>query len=461
MAVLRISTPPVLWGEQMHIALRRESLVLCLGDILFLFTALWLTLFVRYATPPSVDFFYAHLVPFSALFGLSIVVFFIAGLYEKHTLLFKSTLPQTVFYTQLTNILVAALIFFLIPYFGIQPKTNLVIYLVLSTALVTIWRLYLFPALRIGRVQKALLIGSGAEVDEVLHEINGNNRYAIRFTKAVPVPSSESQIIDVGRQALSDGVSVIVLPFSLVGFPLTMPEWRKGVDNKAKFIDTSLLYEDLFDRVPLAVVTERWLPAGFLRTNSTLYSFFKRLMDISISLALLIVLSPIIIVVTLVSQRGGGAFIFQKRIGQHGKEIRIIKFRTMLFDDAGDPEKQKLNRVTRIGRFLRKTQIDEIPQFINVLRGDLSLIGPRPEIPVLVDEYEKAIPFYGMRHMIPPGISGWAQIKHASPPKFRLDIERTREKLSYDLYYVKHRSFMTDLSVALQTIKILLSRTGS
>lgn len=92
--------------------------------------------------------------------------------------------------------------------------------------------------------------------------------------------------------------------------------------------------------------------------------------------------------------------------------------------------------------------------------GDLSLIGPRPEIPALTKEYEKAIPFYHARHMIQPGISGWAQIKHASPPKWAVDVDATRHKLSYDLYYLKNRSFLIDLSIALQTVKILLKRAG-
>jgi lipopolysaccharide/colanic/teichoic acid biosynthesis glycosyltransferase len=137
-----------------------------------------------------------------------------------------------------------------------------------------------------------------------------------------------------------------------------------------------------------------------------------------------------------------------------------VKFRTMLFDDGEDPEKKKLNRITAFGAFLRKTQFDEVPQFWNILKGDISLIGPRPEIPRFVEAYRKDIPFYEMRHLIQPGLSGWAQIKHASPPKFKLDVEATRNKLSYDLYYLKYRSFFLDLEIILRTIKILLARAS-
>jgi lipopolysaccharide/colanic/teichoic acid biosynthesis glycosyltransferase len=132
----------------------------------------------------------------------------------------------------------------------------------------------------------------------------------------------------------------------------------------------------------------------------------------------------------------------------------------MLFDDGEDAEKKKLNRITRFGALLRKTQLDEVPQFWNVLTGDLSLIGPRPEIPHFVETYEREIPYYGARHLIQPGISGWAQVRHASPPKFRLDVPATENKLSYDLYYFKHRSLLLDTLIILQTIKILVARAS-
>jgi lipopolysaccharide/colanic/teichoic acid biosynthesis glycosyltransferase len=114
-------------------------------------------------------------------------------------------------------------------------------------------------------------------------------------------------------------------------------------------------------------------------------------------------------------------------------------------------------RVTRVGAFLRKSRIDELPQLWNVLKGDVSLIGPRPELPDLVHFYNTEIPYYGVRHLIKPGLSGWAQIHHDVPPH---SVEETKEKLSYDLFYIKHRSFFLDVKISLQTIKTLLSRTG-
>lgn len=117
-------------------------------------------------------------------------------------------------------------------------------------------------------------------------------------------------------------------------------------------------------------------------------------------------------------------------------------------------------KVTRVGGFLRVTRLDELPQLWNIVRGDLSLIGPRPEVPPLVQKYKQEIPYYNVRHLVRPGLSGWAQLYHDNHPHHGEAVEATREKLSYDLYYIKHRSLTLDLTIALKTIKKLLTRSG-
>ena len=460
MPSLRVDFSGVVFGHPMPITFRREALVLLMGDLFFLIVALWATLLIRYSALPSWDVFYTHLVPFAFLFSLSVLVFFIAGLYEKHTLLFKSQLSQTILYAQVANITVGASFFFFIPYFGIQPKTNLFIYLIFSTGLVSIWRIYFFPLLSRPTSGRAILLGSGEECAELHQEINGNSRYSINFT--APCMPSENV---AGDQLLStvqkNQASVVVMPFSHIGTSASSA-WDDLAISGIRFVDSARLYEELFDRVSLSLLDHRWFLEESIRAETTLYRYAKRITDIIGASIALLILSPLFLIIALAIKFDGGGqvFISQKRVGRGNKDIEILKFRTMLFDDGGDPEKQKQNHVTRVGAFLRKTQIDEMPQFWSVLRGDLSLIGPRPEIRSLVEQYEKEIPFYSARLLMRPGISGWAQIKHKSPPKFSLDVEKTREKLSYDLYYLKHRSFLIDLSIVLRTVKILLSRAG-
>lgn len=448
----------------MPLNLRREALALLLGDLCFLAFSLWATLLVRSAEFPDGRTLYTHFVPFSLLFLFSILIFLITGLYEKHTLLVKSKLPEMVFAAQIANIAVAAIFFFLVPYFGIQPKTNLFIYLFLSTTFVSAWRLYLFPLLSAVVPAPALLVGEGVECEEMMQEVNGNNRYATKFVEFCDTKGRTSK--EIGEMVLAAkekrDVSIIVIPFSVLKEEGVSPEWDTLMLSGIEWIDFGDFYEDIFDRVALPFLSGRWFLDLRSRAPAIFYAPLKRASDFLLSLLALVVLSPVIFGIAFLLLIGGGGtpFIFQKRLGKDNREIFIIKFRTMLFDDGEDPEKKKQNRITRFGAFLRKTQIDEIPQFWNVLMGDLSLIGPRPEIPHFVTEYANVIPYYETRHLIQPGISGWAQIKHASPPKLRLDVEATRHKLSYDLYYLKHRSFMLDMEIVLRTIKILLARAS-
>lgn len=164
-------------------------------------------------------------------------------------------------------------------------------------------------------------------------------------------------------------------------------------------------------------------------------------------------------------QDGGGLFYISERVGKDGEIIEIYKFRSMTNlknNEIDSTSKNEANRVTKFGRFLRKTRIDELPQLINIINGELSLIGPRPETPALVREYSNQIPFYGIRHTILPGLSGYAQIyqEQKSVPKFGLATDATKEKLSFDIYYLKHKSPLLDMSLILRTVKNLIGKSG-
>ena len=459
MAAFQLTLPRVVWWKPMKISERREAPLLFLGDIVFFSIALYATLVVRYSQLPDMHYLSIHFVPFSFLFLASTLVFFIAGLYEKHTLVVKESLSATILYAQTANIILAAAFFFLAPFFEIQPKGFLFIYLLLSVAFISLWRMYLLTLLSLRRPEPAVLIGEGEEAENMHEEINGNTRYSIRFSRFYHIGQEPPLTKDVLRSLISSsGAAIVVIPFSIFKDPGLAQARTEAMRGGVQFIDQADVYEELFDRVSLASVDERMLQFS----ESFFYSALKRVTDVVLSVLALVLLSPVFLVVGLLLKAGEGrnALIFQERVGKNNRLIKIIKFRTMLFDDAGDPERQKNNRVTVFGAFLRKTQIDEMPQFWNVLMGELSLIGPRPEIPSLVAEYERQIPYYSARHQLSPGISGWAQIKHASPPKWKLDIEATRNKLSYDLYYLKKRSVILDSVIILRTVQILLSRAG-
>lgn len=223
------------------------------------------------------------------------------------------------------------------------------------------------------------------------------------------------------------------------------------------------VYEDLTHRVPVHHVDKdfyRYFP--FSRSNQNkLYLFFHRLMDIiiaSIGLVFGILVLPLIWIGNLFANRGP-LFYFQERVGKNGKPFFIIKLRSMIKNAeegvavwASKDDK----RVTRFGKFLRKTRLDEVPQFFNVLKGEMSVIGPRPERPVFVSELAREIPFYEIRHIVKPGLTGWAQVKS----NYASTKEDALEKLQYDLYYIKKRSVFLDLNILLKTLSTILFYRG-
>jgi lipopolysaccharide/colanic/teichoic acid biosynthesis glycosyltransferase len=228
------------------------------------------------------------------------------------------------------------------------------------------------------------------------------------------------------------------------------------------FIDMHKVYEDVFDRIPLSLIKYSWFLENISLAPKMTYDLLKRLMDIFIASVLGIIsliVYPFVIAAIKIEDRGP-MFFKQVRVGKNGKTIHILKFRTMFIRDDIDVTQDSASRVMKVGNFLRRTRLDEIPQLWNVVRGDVSLIGPRPELPRLVAQYEKEIPYYGIRHLIKPGLSGWAQLYQDNHPHHGVAVAETKEKLSYDLYYLKNRSFMLDIRIALKTIKKLMSRSG-
>ncbi len=449
------------------IALRKkEALLLFIGDVFFFYFSLWLTLCVRYGEWPSMELLQSHLYPFSLLFVVWVFVFFVSGLYEKHTLLLRNKIPAIILNAQLINSGLAALFFYLIPAFGITPKTNLFICLIISFASVLVWRIYGERFFKVVNPQRAILIGSGAEMKELLQEVNNNPRYDLYFISSIELDRIDSLDFneEILKRVYSEGVQVIAADLKNDKVLPILPNLYNLMFSHVRFIDMYKIYEDIFDRIPLSLVRYNWFLENISVSQDIIYDIFKRMMDVAIS-SVLGVLSLVVypcVYVAIKLDDGGALFSFQERVGHNNQIIKIMKFRTMtIANDSGDwQDKGKSNKITRVGAFLRRARIDELPQLWNVLKGDMSLIGPRPEFPGPVKQYVEQIPYYNIRHIIKPGLSGWAQIYHENHPHHAVAVDATREKLSYDLFYIKNRSLMLDIKIALKTMKALLSRTG-
>jgi lipopolysaccharide/colanic/teichoic acid biosynthesis glycosyltransferase len=448
----------------MTTAFRPRTLVLFLGDLVFFTLSLWLSLFLRTLVLPSYGLFMAHLVPFSLLFVVWVVVFFIAGLYESRLLHYgRRQLTATLLIAQLFNTLIAALFFFLVPLFGIAPKTLLVIYSAVAVLLVLFWRAWLYPWFGLTRQETAIVVGEGTEIDELVAILRDAPRSPVSIVQTI-APSSGDFSYTVRTALEQYRPTFVIAHWQDVQVSSAFSGLVNYLHHGVRFIDAMGLYEEVFGRVPLSVLDEEWLARNVSRYAHTLYDPLKRLMDVLVGLVggvVSLVVYPFIIA-AIKLEDGGSVFVRLPRVGEGGRTVHILKFRSMTGNDAGDygaSGKSQL-RVTRVGKFLRVSRLDEIPQLWGVVMGNLSLIGPRPETPALVEIYEKEIPYYGVRHLITPGLSGWAQLYHDNHPHHGTDTEATREKLSYDLYYLKHRSLMLDGAIVLKTIKKLLTRSG-
>ncbi|GAB5564485.1 MAG: exopolysaccharide biosynthesis polyprenyl glycosylphosphotransferase [Winogradskyella sp.] len=230
-----------------------------------------------------------------------------------------------------------------------------------------------------------------------------------------------------------------------------------------KIRDYTQVYEELLKRVPVQFVGKdfyKYFP--FSRyTENKLYIFFHRTFDIIsavIGLTFGLLVSPLILIGNLIGNRGP-LFYTQERVGRNGKKIKIVKLRTMVVNAEVDGIKWATKgdkRITAFGNFLRRTRLDEIPQFYNVLKGEMSVIGPRPERPFFVNELSRIIPFYETRHVIKPGLTGWAQVN----TRYGSSIDDSLTKLQYDLYYIKHRSVFLDFNICLKTLSTILYYRG-
>ncbi len=449
---------------------RRQATLLFIGDIFVFAVALWLTLFIRYAEIPTSDLILSHLAPFSMLFVLWVLVFYISGLYGKGVILLKSRWPRVILNTQFVNVLLAALFFFLFPGIGITPKTSLIIYLVVSLVLIFGWRLALYPRISFRRERyRAALIASGKESKELVHEVNGNDRYHMYFAVVLTPEELEAKGKEATVQLFEqEHIEVLVTSAgdptveSLISFV-----FEAGQSTRPQMIPFVQAYEEVFDRVPLSLLSQSWL----IKQSSDaplFYSFMKRAIDIGGGL-LMGIITLIAIPFVFLAQHvegKGPLFITQERIGKNGSRVKIYKFRSMSFNDAASAtwvgEKSE-NKITKVGNFLRKTSLDEFPQFINVLKGEISLIGPRSDIEGLGIRLAEEIPYYKARYLVTPGITGWAQINqqyeqgNISPQS----IEETKVRLAYDFYYIKYRSLGVEIVIALKTMKRMFFRVSS
>jgi sugar transferase (PEP-CTERM system associated) len=323
--------------------------------------------------------------------------------------------------------------------------------------------------------KRVLVVGTGAEaagVERALDSLGYPSLSIVGFyptgneEPAREVPADRILPTTLGLHEVVEGLAVrevIVAVREQRGGVLPLRELLDCRISGVPVTDLAGLYERVRGEVPLESLKASWLIYGQGFEQGGSRGFVKRTFDIVMSLALLAFALPIMLATALaIRLEGPGPIIYrQERVGLGGRRFMCLKFRSMAVDAEGDgvPRWAALAdpRVTAVGRFIRKVRVDELPQLINVLRGEMSFVGPRPERPAFVQELKRDIPFYDIRHSVKPGVTGWAQVRYSYGASF----DDARKKLQFDLYYVKNHSLFLDLLILIETVRVVLFREGA
>lgn len=424
----------------MH-SIKHKRVFILLGDIVSFFGALFLVLGLRTGLTP--DALTGHLIPFSILFALWLLVFFLFDLYEPDA---SNPAPRTIgklLLAFLLNFFLGVLLFYAAPGFGIAPKSNLVLITIISCGAVIGLRRATHHFLSRGLCKTIAFYCSTTVPEELIAEVGRNEHFepfdtCIESTDALRAPNSRPEILVVPER-ISDAD---------LEFFATYP-------GEIARIDTA--YEMFFAKVPLALMTEEKALACMERRYAP-WSVFARTTEVIAAGFVLLVTLPVTLLAALaiLIESGRPLFFIHERVGKNERPFRFYKFRSMKKDaEKHGPQwaAKRDERVTFVGKILRATHIDEIPQMLNIIKGDLALVGPRAERPEFVEQLKKEIPYYYVRHIVRPGFTGWAQIKY----RYARTVDDSREKFEYDLFYIKNRSILLDLGIVIKTVQIIFT----
>jgi sugar transferase (PEP-CTERM system associated) len=322
--------------------------------------------------------------------------------------------------------------------------------------------------------ERVLFVGTGETARKVARQILDQHDFAYRIIgfidddprrvgERIVNPAIVGTPADMDRLVAQHHIDRIVVGLSDRRGKLPIEQLLRAKMAGVRVEDATTTYERVTGKILIDDLRPSWLIFSDGFRVSRLTRLMKRSIDLTLSILMAIVTIPAMILTALaiVLEDGRPVLYRQERVGENGRTFVLSKFRSMRKDaeEGGRPiwARDGDHRITRVGRFIRKTRLDELPQLWNVIRGNMSFVGPRPERPFFVEELSRAIPFYQQRHAVKPGITGWAQVKY----RYGSSLEDAMEKLRYDLYYIKHLSIIFDLTIVFDTVKVVLFRKGA
>ena len=427
--------------------IRARQYVLALGDLCMCAAALACMIAIRFGTRWDTRIVAQHVAAFSLIFPLWLIVFFVFNLY---TLQLINPTPRTIGQMAAavtTAVALSVLIFYAHPAFGILPKANLLLVGAFAFVGIVTWRRCFYMLTASAFVRSIALIGDSPEMDDLAAEIRDNPHLGKILFHAADADSLLR--MDAPER------------FDLAIVTLATPEATAAIARTFGCSIQTLAdaYQELLAKIPLSLVTDEMIASLSAQKESPAQLAVKRAAEVSIALCILMVMSPFILAAALAKKlEDGGQIVLRPhlRVGKDGRPFQFYKIRSMVMDAEKDGVRwasERDPRITPVGRVIRKLHIDELPQFWNIVKGDMSLVGPRPERPQFVSQLEKEVPYYVLRHTIKPGFTGWAQIKF----RYARTVMDSRKKFEYDLYYLVNRTLLLDLGIMLKTVQIIFT----
>ena len=437
--------------------------ILCLGDLLLLNLALFLALTMRHFPLLNFDVVARDVIAFNILFGSWLVFFYSVGLYDIERFATPVTLGRRLLQGLGISGVVTIVFSYTFSSVLIHPETILVMNLPLSAPLLFAWRVLFLRWSSNGTKMQIVLCGKGTEINELQRIVSESSHLGFEISSSLVFWNGEnvSPASRILNRLGGDQIDILAISRQLREEPFLQGLFYQLVCSGIHVVEISHLSEELTGKIPVSAVNVGWFVENLREFNKRGFETFKRVLDLAaaVLLGLLsLLIFPLVALAIKLDDRGP-ILLRQKRMGKGGRLFDVIKFRTMVKDAEregaqwsaeGDP------RITAIGHFLRKTRIDELPQLWNVLKGEMSLVGPRPERPEFVKQLAETIPFYETRHLVKPGLTGWAQINF----RYGSSVDDAKEKLQYELYYIKNRSVRLELSILIKTLATVLRFEG-
>lgn len=459
---------------------RLRQLMLLLGDLILFYAGLYLAVALRYLSSGG-EKWWVLIPSFNNLFIIAVVINFIIGLYDITRIKNNWETYRKIATTAFVWLLMGIIYFYINPQVALTPKTILFFTTIISFSFLAGWR-FVYTSFISTTIWKTrvIFIGLTAEIQELITLFwrEPELGYTVQGIVAPTIPLELQPAFNEGalphgstmhelreRHHIS-GADVIILAPEMSANPTILSELYPTLFAQTTILDLADFYEAIFKRVPPFTFSEGWFVTHLKQQNNKIYDRFRLLIDypLAVIVGLIFLITFPLVALAIKLNSLGPIFFKQERVGRLGQIFTIYKYRTMRSltadgsAEVNGPQYASASdsRITSVGKILRRLRLDELPQFMNILRGEMGLIGPRPERPSFVAELTARMPFYTLRHLIKPGITGWAQL-HRS---YYGNIEENLYKLEFDLFYIKNRGLFIDLTILLRTVYVIMKMGG-